>query len=160
MTARAGGPAAAPVPRSALVLGLAGLIPFAWSAATQLVPGLDALGLRLLGPRFSGPHVGLQYGTIILSFLSGALWGFATKATGGTAALAYALSVVPALWAFLLVGNGVEQASVALIAGFLILTLLDGLFWRWHLAPPWWMQLRLMLTAAVVLCLSVPLVRG
>ena len=33
-----GGPDLAPVPRPALILGLAGLIPFAWGAVTVLDP--------------------------------------------------------------------------------------------------------------------------
>ena len=38
-----------PIPRAALGLGLAGLIPFVWGAASQLFPGLA--GLILLAAR-------------------------------------------------------------------------------------------------------------
>lgn len=94
-----------PIPRAALGLGLAGLIPFVWGAASQLFPGLAEMGLAAAGPRFVGPYVSLAYGTVILSFMSGVLWGFATKATGSAAATGYALSVLPALWAFFMVGG-------------------------------------------------------
>ena len=145
---------ATPVPRSALVLGLAGLIPFVWGAGTLVSDDLAALGLHVLGPRFVGPYVQLSYGTVILAFMSGVLWGFATKAKGRVAATGYALSVIPALWAFLFVGGGPVSAAIYLIAGFVGLLALDWMFWRQGLAPAWWMQLRLGLTAVVVICLA------
>ena len=145
------------IPRTALLLGLAGLFPFLWGAITVLIPTLGQWGLVTLGGRFVGPYIGLFYGTIILSFMSGVLWGFATKGTGRTANAGYILSVIPALWAFFMVGDGPTTAAVNLIAGFLALLLLDWHFWRLGLAPPWWMHLRGLLTALVVLSL-LPLV--
>ena len=142
------------IPRSALLLGLAGLLPFLWGAATVLVPGLAEWGVRAIGPRFAGPYVLLSYGTVILSFMSGVLWGFATKAEGQVAATAYALSVLPALWAFFFVGGGPVSAAIDLIFGFVGLLGLDWMFWRQALAPAWWMRLRVPLTAVVVFCLS------
>ena len=88
------------IPTAPLLLGLAGLIPFVWGALTVLAPDLQAWGASHLGPRFVGPYVQLFYGSVILSFMSGVLWGFATKAQGGQAATGYVLSVIPALWAF------------------------------------------------------------
>ena len=99
----------------------------------------------------------LFYGAIILSFMSGVLWGFATKATGQMATASYVLSVIPALWAFFMTGGGPTTAAVNLIVGFLGLLLLDWHFWRLGLAPPWWMHLRGLLTAIVILSL-LPLV--
>jgi hypothetical protein len=145
------------IPRVALILGLAGLIPFVWGAASDLSPGLNDWGTAAFGPRFVGPHVSLAYGTVILSFMSGALWGFATRATGAMAVIGYTLSVCPALWAFLMVGGGPAAAAAALAAGFLALLPLDALFWRQGLAPGWWMRLRLLLTAGVLACLAVPM---
>jgi hypothetical protein len=55
-----------------------------------------------------------------------------------------------------MVGGGPEAAALGLMAGFAGLLVLDGLFWRWDLAPPWWMRLRGMLTAVVLACLAVP----
>jgi Protein of unknown function (DUF3429) len=145
-----------PIPRSALILGIAGLIPFLWGTATELSPSLAESGLRWFGPRFIGPYVGLAYGTIILSFMSGVLWGFvASRATGQAAAVGYALSTLPALWAFFFVGNGPVSAAIWLAAGFGVLLLLDIMFWERGLAPPWWLRLRAGLTAVVVGCLMV-----
>jgi len=86
--------------------------------------------------------------------MSGVLWGFATKAEGAVAASGYALSIVPALWAFFFVGGGPISAATYLIAGFVGLLGLDWMFWRQGLAPEWWMRLRLLLTAVVVVCLA------
>lgn len=143
----------APIPRSALWLALAGLLPFVWGVVTLWWPEAALRTVALVGPRFIGPYVGLFYGAIILSFMSGVLWGFATKAEGQVAASGYALSVLPALWAFFTTGGGSEAAAVALIAGFVGLLGLDWLFWRHGLAPAWWMKLRVVLTAGVVACL-------
>ncbi len=144
-----------PIPRSALILGLSGVLPFAWGALTILFPGLQDWGVATVGPRFVGPYVGLFYGAVILSFMSGVLWGFATKAEGGRAATGYALSTLPALWAFFTTGGGESRAAINLICGFLGLLLLDHAFTRWGLAPAWWMRLRVLLTTLVVLCLAV-----
>ncbi len=145
------------IPRSALLLGLAGLIPFLWGALTVLHPDLGLWGQMTLGGRFVGPYVQLFYGAIILSFMSGVLWGFAAQATGRTATAGYILSVIPALWAFFMTGGGPVTAAMNLIVGFLALLLLDWHFWRLELAPPWWMHLRVLLTVIVVLSL-LPLV--
>jgi hypothetical protein len=141
------------IPRAPLLLGLAGLIPFIWGALTISVPGLGEWGVRTLGPRFAGPFILLNYGTIILAFMSGVLWGFATKADGPRAAAGYALSVIPALWAFFMVGGGAVLSAIYLIAGFVGLLALDWNFAAQGLTPPWWMRLRVLLTGIVVLCL-------
>ncbi|APX12620.1 DUF3429 domain-containing protein [Tateyamaria omphalii] len=146
------------IPRAPLILGLAGLIPFVWGALTVLNPALSTWGLQYIGPRFIGPYVQLFYGSVILSFMSGVLWGFATKARGSQAATGYALSVIPALWAFLMTGGGPTSAGLNLIFGFVGLLMLDFAFFRWGLTPPWWMQLRVLLTAIVVACLAVTVI--
>ncbi len=142
------------VPRAALILGLAGMIPFLWGALTLISGSAADFGLAVLGPRFIGPYVQLSYGIVILAFMSGVLWGFATKATGSREAAGYGLSVIPALWAFFMVGGGPVSAGMYLIFGFLGLLVLDWQFWRWGLAPVWWMHLRVLLTSLVVISLG------
>lgn len=142
-------------PTAPLVLGLAGLIPFVWGAATYLSEPLAQWGLDNLGSRFVGPYVQLFYGSVILSFMSGVLWGFATKASGAQAATGYALSVIPALWAFFMTGGGPTTAGMNLIFGFVGLLVLDFAFSLWGLTPRWWMRLRILLTSIVVACLAV-----
>lgn len=143
------------IPRAPLFLGLAGLIPFLWGALTYLNEPLAQWGVQNLGPRFVGPYVQLFYGSVILSFMSGVLWGFATKASGARAATGYTLSVIPALWAFFLTGGGPTTAGVNLIFGFLGLLILDAAFSYWNLTPRWWMPLRVLLTTIVLVCLSI-----
>ncbi|MGI3209541.1 DUF3429 domain-containing protein [Roseovarius tibetensis] len=143
------------VPRAPLVLGLAGLLPFLWGALTVLFPDLGLWTAQTIGPRFAGPYVMLFYGAVILSFMSGVLWGFATKATGMLATTGYALSVIPALWAFFMTGGGPTSAGINLIFGFAGLLGLDWHFARHGLAPAWWMPLRALLTAIVIACLAV-----
>nr|WP_040610828.1 DUF3429 domain-containing protein [Oceaniovalibus guishaninsula] len=141
------------IPPAPLALGLAGLLPFVWGVLTMVWDPAAALTLRWVGPRFAGPYVQLAYGTVILSFMSGVLWGFATRARGRIAATGYALSVLPALWAFFMVGGGPVSAAIYLTAGFVGLLGLDWLFWRQGLAPEWWMRLRVLLTGIVAVCL-------
>lgn len=144
-----------PIPRSALVLGLAGTIPFIWGVITLLDGNLHLWGSNMMGQRFVGPYVQLFYGSVILSFMSGVLWGFATKATGKLATIGYVLSVLPALWAFFMTGNGPITASMNLITGFIAVLMLDWFFWKAGLAPEWWMRLRIMISVIVIACLLV-----
>ena len=143
------------IPSAPLVLGLAGLIPFVWGALTYLFDPLANWGMQTFGPRFVGPYVQLFYGSVILSFMSGVLWGFATKAEGARAAAGYVLSVIPALWAFFMTGGGPTTAGMNLIFGFVGLLALDYAFSLWGLSPDWWMRLRVLLTSIVVACLAI-----
>jgi hypothetical protein len=145
------------IPRPALILGLAGLIPFLWSAATHLFPALSAWAGAWLSPMFLGAVVGVTYGTIILSFMSGVLWGFATRAEGVLVTPAYALSVIPALWVFATVPDASPNSVIFLGAGFVGLLFLDAMYSGWGLAPRWWLRLRVMLTVVVLACLALPL---
>lgn len=140
------------IPRSALILGLAGTIPFIWGVLTLIFPSMGLSFAQTIGPRFVGPYVQLSYGTVILAFMSGVLWGFATQA-GHRAALGYVLSVMPALYAFFFVGGGPYSAAIYLAIGFAGLIALDQVFTHWGLTPSWWMNLRILLTAIVVACL-------
>ena len=145
------------IPRPALALGLAGLLPFLWGAATVLSPALADWARAALSPRMAGPYVLAAYGIVILSFMSGVLWGFATRAEGRRAAIAYTLSVLPALWAFFMVGGGPRPALSALLVGFLFVLVMDQQFSLWGLTPRWWMRLRVTLTVVTMACLGVGL---
>ena len=144
------------IPRAPLILGLAGLLPFIAAAFVSTFPSTasDAQTAHLL-TAVDGLAALSLYGTIILSFMSGVLWGFATKVEGSKATIGYVLSVLPALWAFFLRGSSVTDTLFYLSIGFLGLLILDYYFFRKGLTPPWWMRLRIMLTAIVVVCLSI-----
>ena len=143
------------VPRSALLLGLVAVGPFGWAALTFLSAPLAQQGTAWFGARLTGATLAIGYGTLMLAFVSGVLCGFATRARGGQAAFGLAVSAVPALWAFLAVGGARDAAAVNLMAGYAGILVLDWMFWRWGFCPEWWMRLRMLLTALVLVCLAV-----
>lgn len=146
------------IPRSALILGLAGVLPFVWGAVTEMVPAFAVAAYDFIPPIFIGAVVLVTYGTVILSFMSGVLWGFAAKSTGREAAVGYSLSVLPALWVFFMVRDTSETSVIWLATGFAALLALDWSFARQGLAPAWWMRLRVLLTGIVLACLLLPLI--
>ena len=142
------------IPAAPLALGLAGLIPFVWGTLSLFIPALQEFGSAAFGARFVGPYVQVFYGAIILAFMSGVLWGFATKSSGREAVIGYGLSVLPALWAFFATGGGHSSAALGLIIGYIGLLGIETWFVQRKLAPGWWMRLRLILSAVVITCLA------
>ena len=140
------------IPAPALTLGLLGLIPFLLGLAQiygyDLVPPALRENSRMNLPS-TGAGLMLIYGKIVLSFMGGALWGFAS---GRATWLLLTLSFIPALWAFLVVGGDL----VMLAFGFVGLLVIDFLFAQFGLTPKWWMRLRGMLTIVVLICLLAP----
>lgn len=135
-------------PQVALVLGIGGLVPF--------VAGAIAVRLGLELPIMGGAHMGLAvYAVAILSFLSGVRWGLAMGYDNAAAARRdFVISVLPALigWAAFFLPAPRDLWTLA--GAFLALGLLDyGLTCR-TIAPEWYGQLRLGLTAVVTLALS------
>ncbi|MCC5986750.1 MAG: DUF3429 domain-containing protein [Pararhodobacter sp.] len=136
-------------PRIAIMLTAAGALPFLAGAAM-------VLGFWLGMAPAQGQALLQFYGLIILSFMSGVLWGFAARGGPGWA---YGLSVLPALYAFFAapghpwsIGG---QVLSHLVAGFLLVLVLDAVFQARGLAPRWWLSLRLPVTALVLACLWV-----
>lgn len=140
------------IPKPALWLGLAGLIPFVYGAVTHLAPGIAFTPL-------AGAAMIRLYGIVILCFMAGVLWGLAARAPQQEWPL-YAASVAPALLAFvpamflpdIYLGQG---GILLLLNGFVILLIIDNWFARRDLTPDWWMSLRTLLTAIVSLCLVI-----
>jgi len=127
------------MPIGALLLGLAGLIPF-WGLTLALL-GHDALG-------FDGPGLDLAlatYAAIIISFLGGIRWGLAVGAAAGGGQ--YALAVLPSLvaWAALAAPEPWRLAILGIVA--LVLGPIDLGLVRAGLAPRWFGRLRLVLSA-------------
>ena len=143
------------IPPVARLVGFASLIPFVWGAATTLNMDLQFWALDTLGSRFVGPYVQVFYGGVILSFSSGMLWGFATRAEpAGRAATGYVLAALPALWVFLAATGGPGIAALNLMVGYGGLILLDMMFSNWRLTPDWWMRFRLPLNLVAIACLA------
>ena len=147
------------IPAGPLALGLAGLLPFVIFAGVSQLPSPVMMGDSYpLLVRADGVDSLASYGVVILSFMSGVLWGFATRAAS---AGWYVLSVIPALYCFfyatagLFTGSRLEDVLVNLMIGFAGLLLLDAAFWWRELTPAWWMKLRVGLTVVVLTCLGV-----
>ena len=145
------------IPNSALILGLAGLIPFFWGAVTSYNFVSENLKLTGLGDEYIGSNVNLIYGTIILAFMSGVLWGFAANVGDKRRPFGFILSVLPALWAFFTFNGLLMNPVTSLIIGFLGVFAIDIRFYYWQLTPKWWLSLRGVLTLFVIICLSINL---
>jgi len=145
------------IPNSALILGLSGLIPFFWGTVTSLDFALENLKLIGLSEEYTGSRINLIYGTIILAFMSGILWGFAANVGGKRQPIGFILSVLPALWAFFTFNSLLINPLASLIIGFLGVFAIDVRFHYWQLTPEWWLSLRCILTLLVIICLSVNL---
>jgi len=143
------------IPRAPLFLGLAALVPFLWGAITVLNADLAIWTARNIGARFVGPYVMLFFGTTVLSFMSGMLWGFAARLDGAQAATGYVLATFPALWAFAMTGGNLESAGIYLMFGFAGLLGLNWLFWQHGAAPDWWMRFCGLPTAFILACLGI-----
>ena len=145
------------IPNSALILGLAGLIPFFWGTATSLGFGLEISKLNWLNEDYRGSSINFTYGTVILAFMSGVLWGFAANVGDKRRPIGLILSVLPALWAFFTFNGILSNPFMSLIIGFLGVFIIDVRFFYWHMTPKWWLSLRSILTLSVIICLSVNL---
>lgn len=137
------------IPRPALLLGWAGVIPFALFAAASV------LDIR---PWTLDPEWALRaYGACILSFMGGAQWGILLRHEEGHAPLSrYLISAIPALLAFLCLLIPTIPGLTGLIAGFLALLAYDISTVRQGLAPRWYTSLRVQLTLGVVALLGIP----
>lgn len=143
--------AAARVPGPAWWLGHAGLIPFVAGALL-----LTAVAFNFANPASAG-HVALAlvvYGAVILSFLGGVRWGTA-MARQETAAMPYALSVVPSLlgWGAALLAP--PLALVVLATGVFVQGLIDVGDVHAGRLPAWYAVLRRRLSIVVTAALLV-----
>ena len=145
------------IPNSAFILGLSGLIPFFWGAVTSFGFVLEYFKLTGLSDEYTGSNINLIYGTIILAFMSGVLWGFAANVDDKRRTVGLILSIVPALWAFFAFNGLLINPLAGLIIGFLGVFAIDVRFYYWQLTPEWWLSLRCILTLLVIICLSVNL---
>jgi hypothetical protein len=136
------------IPAGALVLGLAGVIPFAACAGALWL--LDDRALQIDVARALA-----AYGAVILSFIGGVRWGAALRLPPAQANSELVLAVIPSLlgWCALLL-PGPTQPLLALwlgIAVFGILDVREGARGTW---PRWYSRQRLILTLLVLLCLT------
>jgi len=133
-----------PMPRSALILGVAGLIPFVGLTAFPIIaPDAAGLGARAF-------HMALvTYAALIASFLGGVRWGNAlSKPERQTSE--FVIAVLPSLVAWLSLATPRPYDLMMLIGVFLALGISDVGLTLSGGAPRWYGQLRVGLTAIVV----------
>ncbi len=136
------------IPTVPLVLGLSGLIPF-WALAV----GLSQAGLRPWDVAALDSAL-VTYAAVILSFLGGIRWGLAVgHSERPDAAFHYIVSVVPSLaaWALLILPEPLRLACLGALA--LLLGPIDQRLVPAGFAPPWYGQLRLILSCGAGLAL-------
>jgi hypothetical protein len=135
------------IPKSALVSGILGLVPFVFLSAVILYqsPNVhDEVAAALLA-----------YGALILSFLGGVRWGTAICGTSRVPlSIQLWISVVPSLvgWAAILI-----EMSAALLVLTVAFSLM--LFTDYMIAgvPIWYLRLRMILSLPVIACLLIVL---
>ena len=145
------------LPPLALVLGIAGLIPFAACGYGAVTSYGEPAAMALAA-----------YGAVILAFLGGVHWGFALPEPASPASQAprgerarLGLGVVPSLvgWVALLLVIAVDaDAGLALLlVGFAGLTVVESRAGRAGLMPPGYLALRYGLSAGVITILAIVL---
>ncbi len=140
------------LPTLALLLGIAGLIPFLGFGVLSATPDGDRAALALAA-----------YGAVILAFLGGVHWGFALPDPSGRGERArLGLGVLPSLvgWVALLlvIAVNVGAGLAVLLLGFVATTAVEARGAAAGLVPRGYMALRYGLSATVVTVLAIVLV--
>ncbi|MEQ9609154.1 MAG: DUF3429 domain-containing protein [Kiloniellaceae bacterium] len=131
------------MPRPAMVLGFAGLLPFLAGAAGAWAAGSPAYIIVI--------NMQMAYGAVILSFLGAVHWGLAMAQEDAARWRHLGFSVAPALagWLALILPN--PLGLVLLVLGFVAVFFADL---RSPRLPPWYKALRKPLTLVTILCLA------
>ena len=135
--------------RFALWLGYAG---------AAFVPAL--LCVAWLTPDIAGPvrRVSVIYGGAILAFLGGIQFGLSLyNAHGRVRVRRLVVSMVPPLWSVLALSLPLRACTLVLITGFSLLLVYEWLERGDGVYPPWYLALRLQLTAILAVSLALTL---
>ena len=138
-------------PKIALWLGGLGALPF---LALTVVACVAAEGVAL-----AAVEAEIAYGAVILSFIAGAHWGFAshfiTGSSTATAGKLLGFSVLPSLMGWVALLLPTPWSAALLGATFAAILFLDRWAVTMSFAPIWWMRLRLPLSATVATLLFI-----
>lgn len=135
--------------RAAWILGVGGLVPFVVGSV------LIATYSEIADPSYLWLAVS-AWAAIILSFLGGARWGAALNERARKSPTTLALSVLPALAGWVCVQLPQPWNFVGFAVAFCVQGVWDYTATReGRIETPWYAQLRLVLTAVVVLCMVV-----
>jgi len=136
----------AEVPRPALVLGFAGLVPF--FATTAGAWALGSPGFLLC------VNLQLAYGAIVLGFLGAVHWGLALAEAAADNWRRLVPSVLPALAGWLALMLPAPLGLLLLALGFVAMFFADRAAVTANRAPAWYAALRKPLTLLVLLSLA------
>ena len=144
----------AAVPRTALWLGLAGLIPF--------VSGGIGVWLNVLGDiRFALPLIVLAYGCLIAAFLGGVRWGAAMQNNvANHLPRQLIIAIMPTLMALIPFMLPLPQAFTLLIVLFVAQGVLDLTAVQQTRLVDWYAPLRILLTIIAALSMASILVHA
>jgi hypothetical protein len=149
------------IPFPAVFIGVAGLLPFVYGAALILAPEGRLPGFGLVEASGDGGlHMLETFGAVILGFMGGCLWGFASPPGRSPTLGLLAAASAPAFIAFVALGPDPAISCVWLAFGFAALQGIDVIFHRARLAPDYWLHLRLPLTGIVIACLLIGALYG
>lgn len=140
------------IPPPALVLGLAGVVPFA----------ACAIGLWVLEPQQAtrALFAMIGYGAVILSFLGGVHWGRVMLVNSGWTDYLYAVTPSLAAWIALLIQHDhADVGLLLLLISFLAAFMVDRRLVTVGQFPAWFGRLRLLLSSLVALCLVAALTK-
>ena len=148
------------IPRAAVLWGALGLVPFLYGAAMVLAEPTMLPGLGVFEPGAAGGVLILErFGTAILAFMGGCLWGFSSSGREPSFLLLGG-SAIPSFIAFSALWFSPTLSCIWLAFGYVILQGLDIAYVRAGVAPSYWLSLRLPLTALVMTCLLVGTLYG
>lgn len=138
------------IPKPALVLGLAGLIPFVCSALLTLSDNADVQSFATMSLA--------AYGAVILSFLGGVKWGIALSDNNAlTSWQPLILSVLPSIVGWLALLLPAIFMLIVLSAALVGQYCLDNNSVQQQKLPIWYGKLRLILSCGAVLSLLIGL---
>jgi len=136
------------IPRSALWLGLAGLLPF--------ISGGMGVWVSALGDiRFALPLIVLAYGCLIAAFLGGVRWGAAMQNhEADNLPGQLIIAIMPTLMALVAFMLPLPQAFTSLIVLFVAQGVLDLTAVQQGRLADWYAPLRILLTALAALSMA------
>ncbi len=140
------------IPKTAFLLGIGGLIPFAGLACLS---GVD-LSAHGLAP--DALHAALtSYAALIASFIGGVRWGLAAVRRPGESR-DFILSVLPSLIAWVALALPRPADLLMLMVLFTAMGIVDTVSQNDTLIPEWYRRLRMILTLGVVGSLTIAVV--
>ena len=140
------------IPRSALSLGLAGLLPF-WGLAISIIV-LDT------PIKYFAVQAGITYGAVILSFLGGIHWGLAAMNERHANWLSLGWGVTPSLIAWGALFLQPSLGLILLVIGFLAAAIIDFRIFSFNNYTPWFGRLRTVLSIGTITALLLTLSFG